>query len=131
MKEKDYKRLTWEQLYEACTTQEREDIVILMLKTIESRQDEEIEIYKQDPELLASLSVSALRNLAGKASNDAHKKILERYPESADLLLSFECLTSFSLGKDETIHYNDLTDVISSLKEVWACVSTETKGNKP
>ncbi len=128
MKEKDYKRLTWQQLYEVCTPSERESAVILMLRTLESRQDEEIEIYKQDPELLASLSVSALRNLAGKVSNDAHKKILDLCPEIADLLLSFECLTSFSLGKDETIHYNDLTDVISSLKEVWGCVSTETKG---
>lgn len=128
---KDYKKMTWEQLYDACTQKEREDMLFLMLGKIEKRQEEaqreSIEIYKRDPGLLTSLSVSALRELADRVAEEAHKKILHINPEIADLLLALECLTSFSMGKDEPINYNDLTDVIASLKDVWNSVSMETE----
>ena len=130
---KNWKQMTWLSLFDACTPKEREEMVSLVLAMLESRKDTSIEIYKRDPSLLAGLSVSALREMSESAANDAHKWIIANYPQLAPLLIAFECLTSFSMGKDETINYNDLTDIISSLKEVWSMdhsVSVETKGQK-
>jgi len=112
-------KMTWEELYEAFTPKEREEMIFAMLQRIESRRRESMEVYKRDTSLLAGLSVSALRDVAGQAVEDLHKWAIATYPEVTDLLISFECLSSFSAGKDETINYMELADVISSLKTVW------------
>lgn len=117
-------RMTWQELYEACTPKEREEMIFAMLQRIESRRRESVEIYKRDPSLLAGLSVSALREVAGQAVEDVHQWTVTRYPSAADLLVAFECLCSFSTGKDETISYMELTDVISALREIWTGLST-------
>ncbi len=122
--------MTWQALYEACTVREREEMVILMLQTIENRKEESIEVFKRDPGLLAALSVAELRELSGRVAEEAHQKIISIHPEIADLLISFECLNSFSMSKKETINYNELADVIGSLKEVWG-VSVETTKGRP
>jgi hypothetical protein len=128
-KPKDWQQMTWQALFSTCTPQEREEVIIIMLARIESRRHESLEVYRKEPFLLSSLSVPELRDVAGVVANDAHKLLLATYPGVDALLLAFECLNSFSMGDEETINYNDLADVISSLKEVWG-VSTETKGKQ-
>lgn len=126
--QKNWQQMTWQSLYDACTPKEREEMITTMLMRIEIRQSESVEVYKRDPGLLTGLSVPALRDVAEKAANDAHRWIVTTYPDLTTLLIAYECLISFSISKDETINYNDLTDIISSLKDVWNSVSTETKG---
>ncbi len=116
---KNWKQLTWEKLYEASTQQERDDIIILMLQTIERREKDSLEVYKKDPALLADLTVEKLRDVAERTAETVHIWIIEKYPDIARMLYSFECLSSFSMGKEETINYNEFSDVISSLREAW------------
>lgn len=122
----DLEVVRWYVLYLKCTPKEREEIAIAMRQRIESRQQESTEIYKRDPNLLTGLSVSALRDVAGRTVEHAHQWMVEHYPGAEDLLNSFECLSSFSTGQDETISHVELSDVIASLKAVWQIVSVET-----
>lgn len=125
---RDVEAVRWYTLYLKCTPKEREEMTAAMLARIESRETESIEIYKRDPDLLRGLTVTSLRDVADQSIQHAHQWIVTRYPDVADLLIAFECLSSFSMGTNETISHMELADVISSLKEVWKLVSVETKG---
>lgn len=117
----------WLTIFEQCTPSEREEITLAMIRRVESRRRETLDVYKRSPDLLAGLSVSELRDVARQASEEAYTGLLTAFPEAGELLNSFECLSAFGVGAEETISHNELADVIASLKTVWASVSAETK----
>jgi len=127
----DFNAIQWQILFLKMTTKEREEMIFAMLQLIESRRRDSLEVYKRDPSLLAGLTVIDLREVASKVVEEAHQWILTRYPGAADLLVAFECLCSFSAGKDETISHIEFSEVLSAIRDIWTGFATEPKPITP
>jgi hypothetical protein len=109
---------TWKALYDACTPADREEIAFIMLRKIDARRREKLAALMANPRQLESMPVSDLREVADVGVEDAHAFLVSALPDYAGLLVSLECLTAFSLAKDEPTAA-DLRDVVSSLEDVW------------
>ena len=120
-------------LFEACPRKDRLTIVFFFITKWGDEWQDTIKMCQDDHKQMDSLPVSTLRNLAAYEQEKAHKSIVTAFPAAADLLISLECLTSFSTSTDEPT-INDLQDVKESLVYVWgwepAGVTMETEGKK-
>ena len=120
---------TWQELYNACTASEREEIVNLMQSLSERRQQETLTLCKSNTKHLSALPISKLREIANLVSLEAHLYILSACPEKRDLLHALEGLTVFNLTKEEPTAW-DIQDAIDYIKTVWAeetAMQTTTK----
>jgi hypothetical protein len=105
-------------LYDACTPEQRQELMFVMLAMKEKRRREKLKLLVSSPRQLESLPVSELREIASTGIDDAHAWLIENFPQSKDVLDAMECLTFFTLAADEPTPA-DLRDVVTSLEDVW------------
>lgn len=106
------------QIFDKLTPDEREEITIEIIKRMDARRSSALRFLMANPQHLFNVSADKLREVVSIGLEDAHKWIIENNPQSSKMLNALECLTAFSLSKDEPTAA-DLTDVIYSLEDVW------------
>lgn len=114
----------WHYVYNKATPAERLEITVMMLKTIEARQNAEYDLCKADPKHLESMPITRLRELADIVTVGARGLILSAlafsgHSELIEVLHAIEGLNSFTASKDEPTA-SEIKDTLAYIQIVWA-----------
>lgn len=118
MQNDQVRQTDWRYLFEKLTASEREEVTFFMLSRLESRRRGVVELCRESPKHLESLSVSHLREVAALVSDEARALLVSVHPDTTDLLSALEGLTVFGLSTDEPT-FSEIRDTITDIESIW------------
>ena len=119
-----------EALFEQCTNEERQSLVMFIMEMRETRRREKMSLLMADPRHLVFLPLEKLREVSDFALEDAHSWMIEKYPEAKDMVYALEVLTIFSMNKSEPTT-QDLHDVVTTIEDVWKAAGGKSAADLP
>lgn len=109
---------TWQELYQACTPTEREEIVTSLADRLDLKRQSVFDLCKANPKHLNNLQVSTLRDISSMALVEAEAMIMTACPELFEVVSALVSLIAFSNAQEEPTT-NDLQDTIKDIRAVW------------